>query len=225
MEVPAFASGMDGMGPGDDFLKQIEGTWRQIKLKTEELQRSQAEIARLTALLDKATGDIAASTSREQETRSKLVALTGAIKDRDAKSASLQAAVEQLQAGKAAAEQQAGMLQAQLGDLIERYKHGEAVNISLHERLHLLEHGEDGVEATRTRLNAAIADLTAQLKDEKARVDAVRKEMDDRVQAIDRDKSELNKCVLRCYYSALSPTDTGAYSTPRPRRPSVNAPS
>ena len=195
MEAPALAEVMSGMGPGDDFLKQIENTWRQIKSKTEELQRSQAENARLAGLLDKATAEIAASNARDQETRSKLVALTAAIKDRDAKSAGLQATVDQLTAGKAAYEQQIGMLQAQLGDLIERYKHGEAVNMGLHERLHALEHGEEGLEAIRARMGTAIADLTAQLKEAQSKADGAKRDMDERVQAVERDKSELNKYV------------------------------
>lgn len=83
-------SGVENIGfGGDDFLKQIEGTWRQIKMKTEELQRSQAENARLAGLLDTATAEIASSVTREQEMRSRVVSLTGAVKERDAKLASM----------------------------------------------------------------------------------------------------------------------------------------
>lgn len=111
---------MEGMAPGDDFLKQIEGTWRQIKSKTEELQRAQAEIARLGGLVDKASADLAASSSREREVRAKLLAVAAAVKERDAKAASIQAAADAAQAGRVAAEQAAAMLQAQLADLVER---------------------------------------------------------------------------------------------------------
>ncbi len=74
-----------------------------------------------------------------------------------------------------------------------RYNHGESVNVQLHERLRALEHGEDGLEGVKARMGATIADLSAALKEERSRSESVRKEMDDRVQAIDRDKAELNK--------------------------------
>ena len=184
-----------GMGGGDDFLKQIEGTWRQIKMKTEELQRSQAENARLAGLLDKATADIAGSAAREQEMRSRVVSLTTAVKERDAMCASLQEGLAQLQAQHNAALQDFGTMQAQYAELVERYQHGEAVNMNLHERLHALEHGEGGIEALKSKFAVQMDELTAKLNDEKQRTEVAKRELAERAAALDREKSELNKCV------------------------------
>ena len=59
-----------GSGDGtEDFIKQIEGTWKQIKAKGEELKKAQAENARLLSLLDNATGEISRATAESQKTK------------------------------------------------------------------------------------------------------------------------------------------------------------
>jgi chromosome segregation ATPase len=179
-----------------DFMAQVESTWKQIKAKTEALEHAQAENARLSGVADSSKRELEASLAREQETRGKMLALTAAVKDRDKLAGTLKASVEQLQAAKAAAEGHAMELQMQLAELVERYKHGEGVNIALNERLHNLEHGPEGLDAVRSRLGQQVEELTAQLRDEKQRTEAAKKEVADRTASLDREKAELNKCVV-----------------------------